>query len=151
MAFKQMLILVAFCIVVLPAIATAKTFMVGDDSGWRTGFDYQDWVKGKEFKTGDKLVFKYTEGAHTVLKVNGTEFQNCIKPPQNEALTTGNDVITLATPGDKWYICGVGNHCAGGQKMKITVMDANSAHGKTMSWSDLLIAGTITAGVMTMS
>jgi hypothetical protein len=38
-------------------------------------------------------------------------------------LTSGNDVITLATPGRKWYICGVAKHCeAGNQKLVITVL-----------------------------
>ena len=45
-------------------------------------------------------------------------------PPANEALTTGNDVITLAIPGRKWYICGVNDHCANyGQKLAITVLE----------------------------
>lgn len=67
-------------------------------------------------------VFKYPAGRHNVFKVNGTAFQNCAKPPPSEALTTGNDVITLATPGRKWYICGVGMHCLmGGQKLFIEV------------------------------
>lgn len=31
-------------------------------------------------------------------------------------------MIVLATPGRKWYICGVGKHCAvGGQKLFIVV------------------------------
>ncbi|KAA8516884.1 hypothetical protein F0562_017298 [Nyssa sinensis] len=34
----------------------------------------------------------------------------------------GKDIIVLATPGRKWYLCGVGKHCAaGGQKLAITV------------------------------
>ncbi|XP_034672449.1 stellacyanin-like [Vitis riparia] len=69
-------------------------------------------------------VFKYTAGRHNVFKVNGTVFTNCTIPPPNEALTTGNDVITLATPGRKWYICGVNDHCANyGQKLAITVLE----------------------------
>lgn len=57
-----------------------------------------------------------------MFKVNGTAFQNCTVPPLNEALTSGNDTIVLATPGRKWYICGVGKHCqVGGQKLAITV------------------------------
>ena len=67
-------------------------------------------------------VFQYPVGAHNVFKVNGTAFQNCQKPPLREALTTGNDVIVLATPGRKWYICGVRNHCNYGQKLVITVL-----------------------------
>ena len=40
-----------------------------------------------------------------------------------EALTSGSDVITLATPGKKWYICGVAEHCeAANQKLAITVL-----------------------------
>ena len=38
-------------------------------------------------------------------------------------LTTGNDVIPLSTPGNKWYICGVAKHCeSGNQKLSITVL-----------------------------
>ena len=60
----------------------------------------------------------------TVFKVNGTTFTNYTMPPANEALTTGNDVITMATPGRKWYICGVNDHCTNyGQKLAITVLE----------------------------
>lgn len=67
-------------------------------------------------------VFSYPAGVHNVFKVNGTGFRECIKPALSEALTSGNDTIVLATPGRKWYICGVGQHCAAGnQKLFITV------------------------------
>jgi len=69
----------------------------------------------------DFAVFKYPVGAHNVFKVNGTEFQNCIIPPADRALTSGDDTIVLASPGKKWYICGVGKHCEFGQKLAITV------------------------------
>ncbi|XP_031392298.1 stellacyanin-like [Punica granatum] len=58
----------------------------------------------------DIAVFKYTP-PNQVFKVNQTGFQYCIKPPVNLALTAGNDVIKLVTPGKKCYICGVGEHC----------------------------------------
>ncbi|KAK3034873.1 hypothetical protein RJ639_033236 [Escallonia herrerae] len=108
--------------VLSPAMVSAKDFVVGDDKGWTTGFDYKTWAKGKDFRVGDRLIFQYPVGAHNVFKVNGTGFESCIKPALTEALTSGNDVIVLATPGRKWYICGVGPHCAvGGQKLFITV------------------------------
>ncbi|KAE8056483.1 hypothetical protein FH972_013254 [Carpinus fangiana] len=41
----------------------------------------------------------------------------------NWTLISGNDVITLATAGRKWYICGVAKHCENGnQKLAITVL-----------------------------
>lgn len=69
-------------------------------------------------------VFKYPVGKHNVLKVDGTAFKDCAVPANaNDTLTSGNDQIELATPGNKWYICGVPKHCDGGQKLAITVME----------------------------
>lgn len=72
-------------------------------------------------------VFKYKPPNHNVYKVNGTGFQDCTKPTENEALTSGNDKIPLTAPGNKWYICGVKNHCDQGMKLSITVADKSSA------------------------
>ena len=59
-----------------------------------------------------------------MLKVDGAGFKQCTAPAGTAALTSGNDVIKLATPGRKWYICGVGQHCeVGNQKLVITVLD----------------------------
>ncbi|KAF9598366.1 hypothetical protein IFM89_027254 [Coptis chinensis] len=95
---------------------------VGDEVGWTIRFDYAAWAKGKTFYVGDQLVFNYPVGVHNVFKVNGTSFKDCVVPPPNEALATGSDIITLVTPGRKWYICGVSQHCKlGGQKLFIAV------------------------------
>lgn len=66
-------------------------------------------------------VFNYTKGSHNVLKVDGVGFQQCAKPDGVEPLISGNDVITLATTGKKWYICGVSNHCTSGMRLVINV------------------------------
>lgn len=58
--------------------------------------------------------------------MNGTAFQSCTVPPPSEAWSTGSDVVVLATPGRKWYISGVHNHCNVGQKLFITVQQPNS-------------------------
>ncbi|KAJ7952417.1 putative Blue copper protein [Quillaja saponaria] len=122
MASTQFFIILAILAVFVPSIS-AKEFLVGDETGWTTNFDYQTWAQGKEFHVGDKLVFKYPEGAHNVHRVNGTAFEQCVAPAGTEALTSGNDAITLASPGRKWYVCGVGKHCeVGKQKLAITVL-----------------------------
>lgn len=49
-------LLVAFAIIsaiVAPALAT--DFVVGDDNGWTTNFDYKTWAATKEFHVGDRL------------------------------------------------------------------------------------------------
>ncbi|KAF3448442.1 hypothetical protein FNV43_RR09155 [Rhamnella rubrinervis] len=122
MAFEKMLITIAMIAIAAPS-ALAKEFVVGDEKGWTVNFDYQTWAAGKDFRVGDKLIFKYAEGAHNVFRVDGNGFEQCVAPAETEALATGNDVITLTTPGRKWYICGVGQHCdAGKQRLAITVL-----------------------------
>ncbi|KAF9592277.1 hypothetical protein IFM89_013503 [Coptis chinensis] len=151
-SYKQFLITLAVVAIVLPTVALATEFVVGDAAGWTKGFDYAAWANGKDFRVGDKLVFNYPVGAHNVFKVNGTSFKDCAIPPVNEALISGNDVIALAAPGNKWYICGVGQHCAlGGQKLSITVLPAleapapapSSANGIFTSPYQVLIAAMI--------
>ena len=67
------------------------------------------------------VVFKYNKDNHNVFKVNQTSFKDCIIPSSG-GLTSGHDVITLATPGKKWYICGFPSHCSDhNQKLVITV------------------------------
>ncbi|KAL6326100.1 hypothetical protein AAG906_000975 [Vitis piasezkii] len=160
MASKRFVGAMAILAFVLPVVAMATEFTVGDDRGWTINFDYEAWAKDKVFHVGDKLVFQYTAGRHNVFKVNGTAFTNCTIPLANEAIKTGNDVITLATPGRKWYIYGVNDHCANyGQKLVITVLEElaspapapsnptapapNSAHGISGSGYQLLMAAMV--------
>uniref|UniRef100_A0A7N2N297 Phytocyanin domain-containing protein n=1 Tax=Quercus lobata TaxID=97700 RepID=A0A7N2N297_QUELO len=124
MASTQFFIFAILAVLVPSILAT--DFVVGDDKGWTIGFDYQTWADGKEFHVGDRLIFKYRKGNHNVLKVNGTGFQQCVAPAGTVPLTSGNDVILLATSGRKWYICGFPTHCANGQKLAITVLDGLS-------------------------
>ncbi|KAH8521822.1 hypothetical protein H0E87_002746 [Populus deltoides] len=101
MASSRMFMIIAIVAVFLPSIL-ATEHVVGDKTGWRPGFDYKTWAQGKAFYVGDTLVFKYTAGAHNVLRVNGTGFQGCKAADDIVPLTTGNDVIPLSTPGKKW-------------------------------------------------
>ncbi|CAL5435701.1 unnamed protein product [Camellia sinensis] len=105
----------------LPAVTFAREFIVGDAAGWTTTYDYEGWAKGKEFRVGDKLVFKYTIGLHNLYQVNEDAYKNCIIPQDGE-LASGEDTIALESVGPKYFVCGVGLHCEkGGQKLSINV------------------------------
>ncbi|XP_073051678.1 stellacyanin-like [Primulina eburnea] len=120
MASKAFLIAVIVATVVAQTLATDH--MVGDNDGWKLDVDYTAWAKGKIFYVGDTLTFMYKEGVHNVQKVNGSDFKQCMSTDSSsKPLTSGNDVINLATPGKKWYICGFGEHCSKGMKLSITV------------------------------
>ncbi|KAL0329666.1 UNVERIFIED_CONTAM: hypothetical protein Sradi_4953300 [Sesamum radiatum] len=80
--------------------AIATNYVVGDEAGWKVGVNYTAWAEGKTFRVGDTLVFMYTSGNHVVLKVDGADFQKCASSNASaKPLTSGNDVITLATRG----------------------------------------------------
>ncbi|XP_034704188.1 blue copper protein-like [Vitis riparia] len=95
MASKRFVGAMAILAFVLPVVAMATEFTIGDDQRWTINFDYKAWAKEKVFHVGDKLVFKYTAGRHNVFKVNGTAFTNCIIPPVNEAIITRNDKLVI--------------------------------------------------------
>uniref|UniRef100_A0A7N0TCU1 Phytocyanin domain-containing protein n=1 Tax=Kalanchoe fedtschenkoi TaxID=63787 RepID=A0A7N0TCU1_KALFE len=122
MGLNLFLVIFAIAAIFFPT-SFATEFIVGDESGWTINYDYQAWAAGKKFHVGDTLVFKYPRGVHNVFKGNLTAFQQC-QAPFAVPLATGNDTITLATPGKKWYFCGVGSHCmTGNQKLAINVLD----------------------------
>ena len=55
MASKLLNIALAVFTIVLPAVAMATEFTVGDDQGWTINFDYEAWAKDKVFRVGDEL------------------------------------------------------------------------------------------------
>lgn len=89
-----------------------------------------------------RTVFKYETPDHNVFKVmNSTAFKDCIVPAPNEKLSTGKDEIALASPGNKWYICGVSGHCAAGQKLAITVQDITPESTSSSSLHPIIFSG----------
>ncbi|RWR85422.1 stellacyanin-like protein [Cinnamomum micranthum f. kanehirae] len=126
MAPGQMHGVLAVILTVLPSLALATDFVVGDKAGWAINFNSTAWTADKVFRVGDTLVFNYNKDDHNVFKVdNATAFQKCEVPPPSNALTSGSDRILLKTSGKKWYICGKPTHCSEkGMKLVINVQEA---------------------------
>ncbi|KAL3535971.1 hypothetical protein ACH5RR_004432 [Cinchona calisaya] len=122
------LVVAAILAVFLPAATMAATeHWVGGKSGWTINYDYPAWANERVFYVGDSLVFSYTKGHHNVYVANQTEFKDCIVPTGKKPFTSGHDTITLATPGKKWYICGIPTHCSEHkQKLAITVVEGGA-------------------------
>ncbi|KDP39674.1 hypothetical protein JCGZ_02694 [Jatropha curcas] len=159
----------AIVAIILPTVAMATDYVVGDDEGWKVGVNYTEWAKDKVFYVGDRLVFQY-QSPHNVYKVNGDQFKNCI--PSNDLLNTGNDTIPLGKPGKKWYICGATGHCAQGQKLVINVEsngpisdapesngpisapaptpESNDSYTFVSSWFQILIAAVVAIAIVTL-
>ncbi|KAL3614597.1 hypothetical protein CASFOL_030496 [Castilleja foliolosa] len=94
--------------------AQAKIYNVGDAMGWDYGAD--EWNKGKSFKAGDILVFKYDVGAHNVAVVDKANYDSCTAPSNAKIYASGNDRVTLKK-GTNYFICTFPTHCDFGMKI----------------------------------
>ncbi|KAE8709352.1 Chemocyanin [Hibiscus syriacus] len=97
-------------------ITQAKTFTVGDASGW--SFNVQSWTKGKKFKAGDALVFNYDPSVHNVAAVDMNGYNSCSASPSSAVYGSGNDEIKLSK-GRNYFICSIPGHCDGGLKIAV--------------------------------
>ncbi|CAL9006934.1 unnamed protein product [Prunus brigantina] len=105
------------------SMVLATEYVVGDDEGWNSGVDYYAWLDGKTFYVGDVLVFNYNAGDHNVIVVDADGYDKCSASPNWGSYDSGNDVITLSSPGDNYYICQW--HCDyTDQKLKVTVLQS---------------------------
>ncbi|KAJ1697296.1 hypothetical protein LUZ63_005808 [Rhynchospora breviuscula] len=106
------------CILLLHCkIAESAVYTVGGNNGW--SFSAASWPKGKTFKAGDVLVFKYNPSVHDVVPVNGAAYKGCRAPGGAKAYKSGNDRITLAR-GRNFFICSNAGHCQSGMKVAVT-------------------------------
>lgn len=55
MGYIYLSLLLAITLLVTARTSFATQYIVGDDSGWTNGYDYQLWVSGKQFFVGDSL------------------------------------------------------------------------------------------------
>ncbi|PWA39908.1 cupredoxin [Artemisia annua] len=117
--FSHIVIVLTISVVVLlPASTMAAEYVVGGDSGWTIDYNYTAWAQGKVFY----ILFNYPKGVHDVYKVDAVSFASCTVPTPGTGLTSGNDTVIFMSSGKKWFICGVGNHCAEhNQKLAINV------------------------------
>ncbi|CAK9318093.1 unnamed protein product [Citrullus colocynthis] len=101
-------------------MAQARVYTVGDAKGWT--FNVNSWTKGKIFRAGDVLVFKYPPKAHNVAVLkNKVAYNLCLKPRGSKVYQTGRDKIKLVK-GYNYFICSFPGHCNAGMKIAIKAL-----------------------------
>ncbi|XP_030948100.1 mavicyanin-like isoform X2 [Quercus lobata] len=111
----------------------AATYIVGDSAGWtiQIPVDYTKWSSTNNFHVGDKIV-------------THQNFQSCNATSPIASYTSGSDSITLKSPGNFYYLCGVPGHCQAGQKVPIKVIRA-SARSPSLAPSESALSGSPSA------
>jgi len=68
-------------------------------------------------------VFLYRSGVHNIVEVPTRElFDACSMHNITSRYQGGPTIIELTEPGQRFYFCGVGEHCEVGQKLAINVL-----------------------------
>ncbi|XP_048573182.1 chemocyanin-like [Triticum urartu] len=111
------LALVLLCVLLHGDFAESKVYTVGDRAGW--ALSSGGWPRGKRFRAGDVLLFKYGRGAHNVVAVNAAGYKSCSAARGGRTYNSGSDRVTLAR-GTNYFICSVPGHCQAGMKMAVT-------------------------------
>ncbi|CAN6286571.1 unnamed protein product [Urochloa humidicola] len=107
----------------LPATASAATYVVGDGAGWDVAVDYEAWARGKSFKVGDTLVFRYeTPSEKDVVQVDAQGYADCTVPDNGRLMNSGsgNDHVVLGEAGQFFFICDAEGECDSGMKLAVT-------------------------------
>merc|ERR1712203_17070 len=83
---------------------------------WKAGSKLADLC----IAPGDSVTFLWQGSHHNVEKVTKEGFDNCTGFTST-AGKAGPDTKTLEKTGIHYFACGVGNHCANQQKLKVKV------------------------------
>lgn len=81
-----------------------------------------DLIHITTFFLKNNLVFNFMTNNHDVQQVPKASFDACTSDNAiGNLILTGPANITLSSAGEQYYICTVGRHCQGGQKLAISV------------------------------
>ncbi|CAN6345806.1 unnamed protein product [Urochloa humidicola] len=124
---QHALLLLSAVVASLVAGTTAGVYhIVGAGKGWRMPPNrtyYDDWARTRQIGVGDKLMFLYRSGVHNIVEVpTRALFDACSMRNITSRYQNGPTIIELTEPGERFYFCGVGEHCEVGQKLAINVL-----------------------------
>ncbi|XP_019192032.1 PREDICTED: mavicyanin-like [Ipomoea nil] len=110
----------ALMILNLGLSCSARTYIVGDSSGWDISTDLDSWSFGKRFLVGDVLWFQYSS-YHNVVEVAKEDFDGCTTSNVLSSNSTGNTTFPLTRPGQRLFLSGNRMYCLGGMKLQVNV------------------------------
>ncbi|KAL9224446.1 hypothetical protein vseg_000475 [Gypsophila vaccaria] len=123
---KYMAIIAVGVLMLINGVAS-KELIVGGDEGWSLQTSetfYQEWAAEQNFVVDDTLVFNFDTDFHTVAILTSLEAYNSCNADSDdnpEVVTEGPYKRNLNSPGQFYFICTIGSHCANGLKFAANV------------------------------
>ncbi|PHT72992.1 hypothetical protein T459_23777 [Capsicum annuum] len=99
-------------------------FMIGGKDGWipNPSENYNTWSQRMRFQINDSVLFKYKQGADSVLEVSKNDYDKCNTANPIKKMEDGNSVFTFDRSGPFYFISGNKDNCDKGQKLQIIVI-----------------------------
>ncbi|KAL3323276.1 hypothetical protein AABB24_040406 [Solanum stoloniferum] len=103
-------------------------FTVGGKDGWvpKPSVDYNTWSQHMRFIINDSVLFKYKQGADSVLEVSKDDYDKCNTSNPIKKMEDGNSIFTLDRSGPFYFISGNKDNCDKGQKLQIIVISVRN-------------------------
>ncbi|KAI4302916.1 hypothetical protein MLD38_038609 [Melastoma candidum] len=123
----------AFSCLMTMESANAMLHVVGGREGWDVPDNltfYDDWARPRTFGAGDQLIFPFRLGPNNVMEVSGKDYETCNTISPIEMHYEAPLILNLTKTGDYYYLSSIGKHCEFGQKLHITVVNAEGSSGK---------------------
>ncbi|OAY81028.1 uclacyanin 1-like [Ananas comosus] len=115
--------------------ARSADYTVGGPSGgWDTSTDLKTWATNQKLAVGDSLTFTY-QSFHDVVEVKKSGYDSCSAANSLATYTGGRTAIPLASPGKRYFICGVPGHCTAGMKLEVDVLPSAASPPPTATAS----------------
>ncbi|XP_043705476.1 uclacyanin 1-like [Telopea speciosissima] len=122
--FRALLSLIV--IPMLVEFAMGANYTVGGSNGWDLTSNLQAWSAAQSFHVGDNLIFQYSS-PHNLAEVTKSDYDSCQATNALQVYSDGNTVITLTTPGKRYFTCGVPGHCTQGMKLQVDTLATSAA------------------------
>ncbi|KAK4743408.1 hypothetical protein SAY87_001409 [Trapa incisa] len=120
--FKYLLVSALFV-----ELAAAATYIVGGpNGGWDMATNQQTWASSQSFRVGDNLVFQYSP-SDDVAEVSIGEYDSCQASNPMQAYGGGLSLISLTSPGKRYFISSIPSHCSAGMKLAVDTLAGSSA------------------------
>ncbi|PRQ31651.1 putative cupredoxin [Rosa chinensis] len=96
---------------------------------------FSQWAETNRFQIGDSLVFNYSPGQDSVLRVGQDDYTNCnTDAPTAEKYTDGHSTYKFNQSGPFYFMSGNKDNCLKNEKMVVIVLaDRNQTSNATPS------------------
>ncbi|CAB4277733.1 unnamed protein product [Prunus armeniaca] len=115
-------VLVLLCVTLLIQKSGAAEFAISWSAPNASAPHLDQWAENNRFQIGDSIVFNYSPGQDSVLRVNQDDYTNCNTDAPTAKYTDGHTAIKFDQSGPFYFISGNKDNCLKNEKVVVIVL-----------------------------